>query len=113
MNDNPKKETRGKNPELKCLDGKETCEDCRMTEFDKVKSVHFTLCQKPWVCPFFSLKKGLCKDFLRSWYEIRKDFQEKNGIPINANIDEVNFHNDVFQGFCSGSGQRNYKKIQI
>jgi hypothetical protein len=110
MNDDPKAMSRGKDPKLMCRDGKETCEDCRETDFNKVKSVHFTLCQKPWICPLSSLKVPLCRKFLTSWYRIRKDLDAKNGVKTNVG---VNFHNVVFQGICSGRGEKNYKKLDL
>ena len=111
MNDDPKAMSRGKDPKLMCRDGKETCEDCRETDFNKVKSVHFTICRKPWICPSGSLEEPLCRKFLTSWYRIRKDFDEKNG--VKTNIEGVDFHNDVFQGICSGQGEQNYKKLEL
>ena len=33
--------------------------------FDKVKSCHFTNCQKPWTCPRGG--RSLCSDFHREW----------------------------------------------
>ena len=65
MNDAPKGMSSGDNPKLMCLDGKETCEDCRETDFNKVKSVHFTICRKPWICPSGSLEELSAERFLQ------------------------------------------------
>ena len=34
----------------KCRRNTEGCEDCRKTDLDLVKNVHFTNCRKPWNC---------------------------------------------------------------
>ncbi len=105
MNDKPTKNS-------ECIDGKETCEDCRETGVDKIKSAHFTLCQKPWTCSLAPMKQKNCKYFHESWFKIRKDFEEKNGLKIKVE-EGTNFYNDVYQGFCSGRGAANYKRIEI
>lgn len=108
MNDAPKGTKRRRGDELFCRDGKETCEDCRETEFEKIKSVHFTLCQKPWICPRHSLQQPNCRKFMKSWFAIRKNLDEKNG--VETSTENINFHNDVFQGLCTGQGAQNYKR---
>jgi hypothetical protein len=115
MNDNPKGKKRGRNPEglTVCIDGKPTCEDCRTTPIDKVKSVHFTICQKPWNCPLYVLGNGLCKSFHSKWFEIRKNWEETSGSATAIQYENVNFHNDVFHGYCTGNGRRNYKPVNL
>ena len=111
MVDDPKgpKRKKAEGPDMVCRDGKETCEDCRETDFEKIKSVHFTLCQKPWVCPLYAIERSrLCKDFHTSWFRIRKDWEEKKGIIHDYGTKN---HGDVSHGYCSGNGERNYKKI--
>jgi len=121
MNDNPRavKKSFGKNKNETLLcrdtlkrDGEGSCEDCRDYEISRVKSAHFTLCQKPWVCPLFVLsRKGLCRDFQRRWFEVRKDWEAKNG--FETSTVGVDFHNDVFQGMCKSGGEAGYVKIKI
>jgi len=110
MNDKPKK---GKGNKEFCLDNKETCEDCRETDISEVKSVHFTLCQKPWICPLYILGQTLCKEFHTKWFLIREDMENQLGNKRNKNLNTVDFHNDVFRGYCKGSGGRNYEAIDI
>ena len=110
MNDGPKAKKRN-TEEMVCIDGKETREDCRDTDFNTVKSVHFTLCQKPWICPLHPLQQTNCRKFMKAWFTIRKDLDEKKGVV--RNVDGVDFHNDVFQGICSGQGGANFKRFEL
>ena len=46
---------------------------CRATPFAKVKAMHFTLCQKPWICrPLQHVNdtQGLCISFHERWYAL-------------------------------------------
>jgi len=116
MNDAPKGSKRGKNVvpgTMACRDGKETCEDCRETDIEKIKSVHFTLCQKPWICPLLAIRKSpLCEEFHKRWFSIRKDWEEQRSDPVE-DVGAVDFHNDVFHGFCKGQGDSNYRHITL
>ncbi|EWM26695.1 hypothetical protein Naga_100001g114 [Nannochloropsis gaditana] len=49
--------------------------DCRQTDPLFVKSVHFTVCQKPWDCAY-SRKVPSCEHFVKEWYKLRKAFRE-------------------------------------
>ncbi len=113
MNDAPKREVNDAPGTYYCMDSKDdTCEDCRETDVDKIKSVHFTICQKPWLCPSEVLEQKNCKHFHSSWFQIRKDFEEKNGMAKNITNEEGgHVHDDVFKGFCSRNGE--YKKMDI
>ena len=109
MNDNPVEEIKGK---MLCRDGKPTCDDCRTTPIEKVKSIHFTLCQKPWICPFYVLHDGQCAEFHKKWFSVRRDWEESNGLD-KIDTSTINFYNDVFQGYCKGEGERQYTKIRL
>lgn len=112
MNDKPKKTKGRKSDELFCSDGKPTCEDCRKQDFALIKSVHFTVCQKPWVCPYGVVKEAtLCREFHKKWFEVREDMEKQSG--MYSITDVPNFYNDVFRGYCKGGGERNYKAISI
>jgi len=115
MSDNPKGLKRGKNPEklMICRDGEATCEDCRTTSIEKVKSVHFTLCQKPWTCPSYVLDKGQCAEFHKKWFSIRKDWEESSGLVEKIDSSAVNYRSDIFHGYCKGQGEYAYTKISL
>lgn len=114
MNDSPYG-TRRNTPNVEmCRDGKEICEDCRKRDFATIKSVHFTLCQKPWVCPMGVIKGGnLCRDFHKKWFDVRKSFEHSMDMTETNESANVNFHNDIFQGYCKGQGERNYVGIKL
>jgi len=115
MSDNPKGHKRGKNPEdiMVCRDSELTCEDCRATSIEKIKSIHFTLCQKPWICPLQILDKGLCAEFHKKWFSIRKDWEDSSGMTKKVDSSAVNFHNDVYHGYCKSQGQYGYSKVSL
>mmetsp|Transcript_15179 Transcript_15179/g.18479 ORF Transcript_15179/g.18479 Transcript_15179/m.18479 type:complete len:460 (-) Transcript_15179:60-1439(-) len=109
MSDSPKRTTT--KGELKCLDGKETCEDCRDTDISLIKSVHFTLCQKPWVCPVHVVAHApLCKMFHRKWFEIRKDLDNELKLrQLDIDYDA----SDAFLGYCAREGQKGFVRFDI
>jgi hypothetical protein len=53
-----------------------------VTPRSKVKSVHFTNCLKPWVCPRNHQPTSLCARFHRTWWDIRRDYEESVGLPV-------------------------------
>ncbi len=115
MNDAPRKNKGPKSDVQLCVDGTTDCEDCRKQDFALVKSVHFTLCQKPWVCPIYIVKntQSLCMQFHKKWFEIREDMEKQLGIYSVTNDNDGDFHNDVFRGYCKGGGQKGYQKVAI
>ncbi len=111
MSDSPYGKKRGTENEMVCRDGKDSCEDCRETDVKDIKSVHFTLCQKPWICPLgIARKNALCGDFHRKWFEVRQDWENSLGMDPpkeSANADDYSL------GYCHGWGERNYQKIIV
>lgn len=108
MNDNPRKARRKDNVEI-CRDNRDNCEDCRETDFSKIKSVHFTLCQKPWTCPIYLVKRpGLCREYHKNWFRIRQDFERLENI-LEVSSEEM----DTFRGNCKGPGNGNYIPINF
>jgi hypothetical protein len=45
---------------------------------EEIKTVHFTVCQKPWSC--YGSGRGLCKLLHDQWWAIRANYEEKNGL---------------------------------
>eukprot|EP00662_Eupelagonemidae_sp_cell21_P006525 gene6525-9263_t len=62
-----------------CLDGSETCVDCRELGASRVRLAHFTICQKPWTCyeggPSWPPYK-LCVEFQNLWFDLRLEFEK-------------------------------------
>jgi len=53
--------------------------NCRQVKFDEVKNVHFTICQKPWIC-VAGHAQPLCRAFHREWFAARESLEERLGI---------------------------------
>lgn len=118
----------------KCRNYRDECEDCMNVNMTLIKSVHYTVCRKPWNCVsegytnghYPSGEKGaidtntgnldLCLKMVRKWHEYRSDFERKlYNMTKDASIltgSKGNYKHDVFQGHCSGEGGRNYLQLQ-
>lgn len=53
--------------------------ECESTPFDKVISIHYTVCQKPWECNGGS--RPLCKEMEKFWWDVRRSLERKLGLP--------------------------------
>jgi hypothetical protein len=100
----------------RCRDGREECQDCRETPMDRIKSVHFTLCSKPWKCPISGGDaRGICADFHAEWFRIREDLDRtragERGVeyanPGGAHMPEI------FRGYCRSPNDRGYVPIDV
>jgi hypothetical protein len=114
-----------------CRNGLAHCEDCMMTEMDKIYSVHYTMCRKPWQCQATGISGGKdqggarataintdtvnldhCLGLVRQWHELRSDFEKKlyeltkDESIQNGTIGE--YKPEVFGGHCQGDGNSNY-----
>jgi hypothetical protein len=110
MTDAPRQEKSGK-----CRDGREECQDCRDVNVEDVKSVHFTLCSKPWKCPEWAGmdKKGkkICQAFHGEWFRIREDLEKtRNEQFVNPGGVQ---RPEIFRGFCNSGHERGYIPILI
>jgi lipopolysaccharide biosynthesis glycosyltransferase len=54
--------------------------DCLKQSLDEIKSVHFTVCQKPWSC-YKAFVNPLCAKFHKRWFELRLKSEKYYGIP--------------------------------
>lgn len=107
MADEPRQTSSGK-----CRDGKEDCQDCRDTPIEAIKSVHFTLCSKPWKCPTWH-EGSICAKFHHEWFRIRKDFDRSKATQNGEEYSRPNgnYKPEVFHGYCKRSGDRGYVPI--
>jgi hypothetical protein len=105
-------------------------------DLDLVKSVHYTVCRKPWNCVSEGYENGQhpetgekgvaidirtgnleqCLKLVQRWHEYRSDFESKlhaitqdDGI-LTGNGEE--YKRDIFRGHCKGEGSKNYIQIQ-
>ena len=115
-----------------------SCSDCMLTEFDKIYSVHYTMCRKPWQCMAIgtatgqvqhangqkSLGKAIATDIVniehcyelnRHWHELRADFEKKLlSLTQDKTILKGTTHGykqDIFLGHCSMDGNDGYQVI--
>ena len=97
-----------------CRDGRSECEDCRETNIKDVKTIHYTLCQKPWTCLTFENvgPRSICNKYHHEWFKIRKDLDDKNASSL-ATTEKGSFYPEHFMGYCKGRGERNYIPMQF
>jgi len=109
MADNPKdKRTVNDIPQGRCRTDEEECEDCRNRPLGEVKTAHFTLCQKPWLClPQDSdiIQQRLCRKLHHEWHRIRADLEKSWGRP---EVGSGSYQLDHFFGHCNKFGQPGY-----
>jgi hypothetical protein len=104
-------------------------------DLDLVKSVHYTVCRKPWNCVTEGYlngqnpkngEKGVaidtrtgnleqCLKVVKRWHEFRSDFETKlhaitqdDGILACTNGE---YKRDILKGHCKGEGGNNYIQI--
>ena len=104
------------------------CEDCRKTQISNIKLIHFTICQKPWIC--YGNKKVLdqCDRFTREWFRMRFLYDNKKsksdmsgeGHHNNNNDDDGDPYysyrdnmDDKYFGYCKGAGSRKYVSMEF
>lgn len=95
----------GKTPS-RCLTGERTCEDCRIANFTNVKSVHFTLCGKPWWCEQKNKGAlGICGKFLTRWFQVRRSLEDFWAGEITMpSLSIGGWDPAVRRGFCNEDG---------
>jgi len=107
MTDAPRQQNSGK-----CRDGKDECQDCREVDIADVKSVHFTLCNKPWKCPEWAgmEKKGvqICQKFHAEWFRIREDLEKTLH---NYHYPGGKYKPEIFRGYCKSGQEKGYIPI--
>lgn len=69
-----------------CRDGTKppaTCNDCRLVDVATVKSVHMTICGKPWSCSSAERLScpycPICAKFHKRWFDLRKELEVEWG----------------------------------
>ena len=110
---------------------KETCEDCMVTDFDKIYNVHYTLCKKPWQCMAIGHSGGRlpggnrataidtdqvnldhCMELIKKWHDLRSDLE--NQLYHLTNDQSIKngtagpYKPEVFNGHCNGDGNKHY-----
>ena len=96
----------------RCRDGRDLCEDCRGKPIEDVRSIHFTLCQKPWLCNYFpesgptiSTNK-MCNKFHREWHRVRADLEEF--LEAKKETHSATWKSELYYGHCNHAGAKGY-----
>jgi hypothetical protein len=110
---------------LKCRQKQsQTCEDCRITPIEKVKTVHFTACRKPWECTLPHPRRTrnnpedqyrvdnltnvtTCGLLFEKWFALRHDFemQLEKAAGFVPPIRDGPYEPSSFLGYCKGQGK--------
>jgi hypothetical protein len=111
-----------------CMTGGKNCQDCRDTNIQDIYSAHYTLCQKPWLCPSPDYKwlnekvwKGrqgeLCMKLHHEWHRIRNDLEQTWQTTATSKYGFANHSDKVTRdsfGHCQkGGGRFGYKYIRM
>ena len=117
MADAPRQSERAKTKAGMCRDGRKECQDCRDVNVEDVKSVHFTLCNKPWKCPNWAGMEEkavhICQKFHTEWFRVRADLEKtlaagKGGEYKNPS---GTHKPEIFRGYCKSAYERGYIPI--
>ncbi len=97
----------------RCLDKQPTCEDCRLQDPKKVKSAHFTICQKPWTCTKHLNPRNmvLCEIFHDKWFALRDELEKAQGVDLSYRAKNSRYKNSF--GMCKGYGDKKYIPIPL
>lgn len=103
-----------------CYTNQPECEDCRAKRLTDVYSVHFTSCQKPWICephnPIAPMADGeyrLCDEMHQAWFQIRSEMELSWGRSSSGHGNETREpYQSQFLGHCRGYGGGAYDPIR-
>jgi len=130
---NPPNFRRSLNKTRRCRNNNvdDICEDCMVTEFSSIYSVHYTTCRKPWQCQatgnrggrkpgggrasavnINSVKLDHCMGLVRKWHELRQDFENQlydlTGDESIRHGSNGTYMTDVLLGHCKEDGNSGY-----
>jgi hypothetical protein len=80
-----------------CRTQEASCQDCRETPVDQIRTIHLTTCRKPWECPFLRPPQPLlCREAHKAWFEIRRSLEES----WNQETPKHGWHKEWTLGYC-------------
>ncbi len=94
-----------------CRDGRDDCEDCRSQPIEDIVTVHYTLCQKPWLCiphDQDQIQHRLCRKLHNEWFRIRSSLEKSWG---RSGFGSGQYEKDQFYGFCEKRSENGYLRI--
>ena len=109
------------------------CEDCRITPVDRLYSVHYTACRKPWSCtdrrtddgdnhnhrkysiPVDIVDFDHCMEVLKLWHAVRTDLED-DLYRLTEDEDIVKgrggtYNKEFFLGHCTEDQSKGYLRI--
>jgi hypothetical protein len=95
-----------------CMNGKETCDDCRLRPIRDIYFAHFTLCQKPWWCVHHAegpIRTTLCNHLTAAWYQARSELERAWGRSARG---PHSHRVEQFYGFCRNGLESGYTPIE-
>ena len=112
----------------KCRTLEEDCQDCRNVGFEEIKTIHFTLCRKPWWCQAhesnlvrksdlggeegFELCLAAHKQWFRTRYLLEKEWSEKDAYyTMTPDVGELG--QEATHGFCQRKHITEYVPMQF
>eukprot|EP00549_Striatella_unipunctata_P015355 CAMPEP_0118679482 /NCGR_PEP_ID=MMETSP0800-20121206/3813_1 /TAXON_ID=210618 ORGANISM="Striatella unipunctata, Strain CCMP2910" /NCGR_SAMPLE_ID=MMETSP0800 /ASSEMBLY_ACC=CAM_ASM_000638 /LENGTH=388 /DNA_ID=CAMNT_0006575483 /DNA_START=30 /DNA_END=1196 /DNA_ORIENTATION=+ len=103
-----------------CVTAEEECEDCEQTEVQYIKTVHFTVCQKPWQCENFDFghsRDFLCNTLHDEWFRVRKNLEDMWAEKYDWTPPKLHEgkgdEEPIRLGYCKNYGERHYLPIEI
>ena len=56
--------------------------ECLVQTLQEIKSAHFTICQKPWICLRKYFPNDLCKALHKRWFDLRREAEDFYEVPV-------------------------------
>jgi hypothetical protein len=99
------------------------CTDCRKTPVSQVKSVHFTICRKPWTCNGATeiaelVNATKCNELQRKWTQVRIDLEDRmeqsTGVDLSTRRNGSHAVH-IYEGICNvgEEGDNFYVPIEL
>jgi hypothetical protein len=97
----------------KCFTQQDDCENCRARPIEEIGLIHFTVCQKPWLCQLHEkedVSHTLCRAFHHEWFKARAAMELSWG--RSGKGPSADYHVDHFLGYCKSYGSNGYQKLE-
>jgi len=126
----------GKKGQCRNASPDDVCEDCMVTEPEKIYSIHYTQCRKPWTCigtgaaggknsngkPGTAIETNAvrvdhCMMLLQKWHALRVDMEEKlsqltGDLSILQEGTNGTYNSEFFLGHCTHDGNDGYIRLK-
>jgi hypothetical protein len=99
----------------KCRTSEETCRDCFQQDPTTVKTFHFTVCPKPWLCrtPSLSTDAGpMCQYMTRQWYQRKREVDSDRTV-VKTSVCKPRKKDNLHSGCCRQGGANGFKVLDF